>query len=262
MRLSMAPIRGLSITVLMVASLFMAAACAEEPTATPAPAPTATATPAPTPTPTPTPSAADYLAAAGANIGAMQTAKFSMVDETGTGALFFGATFKSMEAVLKAPDGLRMLVDVVAPGFGFLEIEMIKVGDQAFVKLSKNARWSPLPVEQVPFNFAGLGMVFVNLPATVQNVAMTGRETVQGAQTIRIEGVVASEALLDLITSADPGNEVTLTLWIDETEFILRQVRLVGQIYNADAPETSRLLTIEDINVPVDIELPDITSGP
>ena len=145
MRVCMTPIRGLSITVLMVASLFMAAACAEEPTATPAPAPTATATPAPTPTPTPTPSAADYLAAAGANIGAMQTAKFSMVDETGTGALFFGATFKSMEAVLKAPDGLRMLVDVVAPGFGFLEIEMIKVGDQAFVKLSKNARWSPLP---------------------------------------------------------------------------------------------------------------------
>ena len=262
MRLSMAHIRGLSITVLMAASLLMGAACAEEATPTPAPAPTPTATPAPTPTPTPTPSAEDYLAAAGANIGAMQTAKFSMVDETGTGALFFGATFKSMEAVLEAPDGLRMLVDVVAPGFGFLEIEMIKVGDQAFVKLSKNARWSPLPVEQVPFNFAGLGMVFANLPATVQNVAMTGRETVQGAQTIRIEGVVASEALLDLITSADPGNEVTLTLWIDETEFVLRQVRLVGQIYNADAPETSRLLTIEDINVPVDIELPDITSGP
>ena len=139
MRVSMAHIRGLSITVLMAASLLMGAACAEEATSTPAPAPTATATPAPTPTPTPTPSAEDYLAAAGANIGAMQTAKFSMVDETETGAPFFGTTFKSMEAVLKAPDGLRMQVNVVAPGFGFVEIEMIKVGDQAFVKLSKNA---------------------------------------------------------------------------------------------------------------------------
>ena len=251
MRLSMPLIRGLSIAVLMAASLFPAAACGEEPT------------PTPTPIPTPTPAlrVEDFLAAVGANIGAMQTAKFSMVDETGTGALFFGATFKSMEAALEAPDGLRMLVDVEAPGFGFVEIEIIKVGDQAFIKLSQGAPWSPLPLERMPFNFAGLGMVFADLPAPVQNVAMTGRETVQGAQTLRVEGVIDSEALLPLITTADPGNEITLTLWIDETEFVLRQVRLAGQIYNNDAPETTRLLTIEDINVPVDIELPDIASG-
>ncbi len=156
---------------------------------------------------------------------------------------------------------IRMLVEVEAPGFGFLEIEIIKVQEQAFIKLSQGAPWFTLPLEQMPFNFSGLGMVFASLPATVQNVAITGQETVQGAQTLRVEGVIDSEALLPLITTADPGNEITLTLWIDETEFVLRQVRLAGQIYNNDAPETTRLLTIEDINLPVDIELPDIASG-
>ena len=280
-------IRGVSVTVLLTASLFLAVACAEQasPTATPAPfatpvptsapapsptpTPASTSTPEPTPTPAPTatseptpaPQAGDFLVALATNIANMSTAKFSMIDETETGALFFGTTFKSMEAVVETPNSLRMMVDVVAPGFGFVEIEITKVGDQAVMKFSKDAPWIPLPPEQVPFDFAGLGIVFGNLPETIEDVAMTGRESVRGAQSIRVEGVVPSDALTDLITSADPGNSVTLTMWIDESEFILRQLRIAGQIYNDDAPETTRLITLEDINVPVDIELPDISSG-
>ena len=255
MKLSSTLIRRLSITLLLTGYLFLAAACSEEPTPTPTTAPTATSVP------TPTPSVDDFLAAAGASIAAMETAKFGMIDETETGALFFGTIFKSMEAELEAPSSVSMVVSVVAPGFGFVEIEIIEVEEQAFLKLSKGAPWVPLPPDQVPFDFAGLGVVFATLQDTIQNVAMTGRETIGDAQTLRIEGVILSEALLPLITSADSGHEVTLTLWIDETELVLRQARLAGQIYDADAPETTRLLTIEDINVPVDIELPDIASG-
>ncbi len=248
-------VRRLSIGLLALASLLLVAACSEEP----APAPTAvpTATPAPTPTPT----TKEILAAAGAKVVAMESAKFGMIDETETGALFFGTTFKSMEAEVEAPESIKMIVDVVAPGFGFIEIEIIKVGEQAFIKLSKGASWGPLPPDQVPFNFSGMGIVFGTLPDTIQDVTLTGREELRGAQTVRIEGVIDSEDLLPLITSANPGHPITLTLWIDETELLLRQVRLAGQVYDDDAPETTRLLTIEDINIPVDIELPDIASG-
>ena len=41
----------------------------------------------------------------------------------------------------------------------------------------------------------------------------------------------------------------------------LKQIRIAGQIYNDDAPETVRLLIIEGIDVPVDIQLPDLGSG-
>ena len=66
---------------------------------------------------------------------------------------------------------------------------------------------------------------------------------------------------MPLITDADPGRPVTLTLWIDETEAMLRQLRLAGQIYDEDDPETTRLLTIENVNEPVDIQLPESASG-
>ena len=55
---------------------------------------------------------------------------------------------------------------------------------------------------------------------------------------------------------------MALTLWIDEAEHTLRQVRIAGQVYDDDAPETTRLLTIEGADLPVDIQLPDLGSGP
>ena len=234
---------------LLIGSLLLAAACEEEPT------------PTPTAALTPTPSADHFIAAVGQNIAAMSTAKFGMIDETETGAKFFGTTFKSMEAQVEAPDSLRMIVEVVAPGFGFVAIEIVKVGDQAFLKLSEDAPWLPLPPDQVPFNFAGMGTVFAGPPDIITDLKLIGQEEVQGAQSIKVEGVIDSEALLPLITTANPGHPVTLTLWIDETEAVLRQLRLAGQIYDEDAPETTRLLTIEDVNVPVDIQLPDSASG-
>ena len=307
MESGLTPIRGFSVTVLLITSLFLAAACGDDPeptsTATPkpataataapspataaadtpepAPTPTATPTPQPTPTPEPTPTAtpeptptptptpeptpvvtADPAAAAAAeaeqllsataqNLATMSTAKFSMVDETESGAPFFGATLKRMEAIVKTPDSLRMMVDVVAPGFGFVEVEIIQVGDQAFIKLTEEAPWLQLPEDQVPFDFAGMAKLFGSLPAEVQDLTVTGQETVQGAPATVLQGVVQSEALSDLITTAEPGHPVNLTLWIDPAQAVLRQVRLEGPKSLARTPQkTSRLITIEDINVP------------
>ena len=204
----------------------------------------------------------DLLSIAGEKLAAMSTARFKMIDELESGAKFFGMTFKSLEAEVQAPDSFRMLVDVVTPGFGFVEIEMMAVGDQAYMKLSKDAPWAPLPLDQVPFNFAGLGTTLRDVLSTLKDGAITGRESILDTQAIRVEGSLASEDLSHLITSVDSGHSVALTLWIDEAEHTLRQIRVEGQINDDDAPETIRVLTIEGIALPLDIQLPDVASGP
>ena len=248
MNLSQTLLRGLSITALVMAFLFLAAACGGEST----------------PTATPAPVLSDVLTNAGEKMAAMSSAKFSMVDEKESGAKFFETTFKSLEAEVKDPDSFRMLVEVVSPAFGFVEIEMMAVGEQALMKFSKDAPWAPLPLDQVPFNFSGLGMTFRDVIHMIRDGdgAITGSESVLGAQAIRVEGTVQSEQLSNLITDVDSGHTVTLTLWIDEAEHFLRQLRIAGQLYDDDGPETTRLVTIDGINVPVEIELPDLGSGP
>ena len=231
------------------------------PTSTPTPAPTATPTPAPTPTPTSAPTMDDLLASVGEKLAAMSTARFRMIDETESGAPFFGTTFKSLEGEVKSPDSFRMLVKVVAPGLGFVEIEMMAVGDQALLKFSEDAPWTPLPLEQVPFNFGGIGVSLSGILADLKNITIIEGEMLGDTRTIRIDGNTSSDGMSELITSADPGHSIALTFWVDEVEHTLRQFRITGKLFNDDAPETQRLLDISGVNVPVDIQLPELESG-
>ena len=175
--------RKLSITGLVMGLLFVTAACGADPTPTVAPTPTPTvvptATPAaattptpavavvPTPTPTPNPDTAlnDLLSSAGEKLAAISTVKFQMVDEFESGAKFFGMTLKSVEGEVRSPDRFRMVVAVETPNFGFVEIEMLAVGEQAYMKFSEDAPWAPLPLDQVPFNFGGIGVALERIVA-------------------------------------------------------------------------------------------------
>ena len=267
--------------------LLLLAACGSDPTPTaapeteaataPAPDPTASPTqtqtvapaPSPTPAPTPTPTLApiatpspeeelnNLLSSVEEKLAEMSTARFSMIDETESGAPFFGTTFKSLEGQVKSPDSFWMLVKVVAPGLGFVEIEMLAVGDESYMKFSEGALWTPLPLEQVPFNFGEIGISLSQLLPAMSNVTLIGRESVGGTQTIMLEGTIGSEDMSDLITGVDSGHTITLTFWVYEEEHTLRQLRIGGKLFDGDAPETNRLLDITGVNVAVDIQLPD-----
>ena len=245
MNLSQMIRRRVSTTVLVMGFLLFAAACGEE-----------AAAPA-----EPELSLDDLLSSAGEKLAAVSTAKFEMIDEKESGAKFFGNTLKTVSGEIETPDSVRMLVDVEAPGLGFVEIEILAVGTQSFMKFSRDAPWVPLPLDQVPFNFGGIGTTLSELLPVMKDAAIVGRESAGGAQTVRLDGTVASEQMSGLITSVDSGHAITLTFWLDESDHTLRQFRIAGQLFNDDAPATSRLVTM-DINVPVDIQLPDIASGP
>lgn len=203
----------------------------------------------------------ELLASAGEQLASISTAKFRMVDETQSGQMFFGTTLKTVEGDIRSPEAASMLVDVEAPAMGFVQLEIVAAGDLAFMKFSRDAPWLPLPLEQVPFNFGGIGTTLSAILPMMTNVTNAGRETLDGFDTILIQGDVQSEQMAGLITSVDPGHPITLSFWFDEADHRLRQLRIVGQLFDMDEPGTSRLVTM-DINVPVNIQVPDLAVGP
>ena len=202
------------------------------------------------------------LSSVGRKLSAISTAKFRLVDETESGAPFFGSTFKWMDVEVEAPDRSRMLIEVDSPGFGLTQVEMLAVGNQWYVRFSKDLPWGALALEEYPFDFGGLGATLRDLFAAIDEPAISGRESLNGTQTIRVDGSVVSGELSAIFPSADSGRPLDLTLWIDEAEHSLRQIRITGQIFEDDEPGTQRLLTILGIDVPVDIQIPDVESGP
>lgn len=237
--------RCLVAALLALSFLFLAAACESEPT----------------PTPVPELTVDGLLSDAAEDLAALTSAGFQMVDETESGAKFFGMTLKTVDGVVKSPASFSMVVDLVAPGLGFAEIEMVAVGEEAYMKFSADAPWAALPLEQVPFNFGGIGVTLSELLPVLRNASIAGRESVGGVPSVRLEGDVASEDMLSLIRSVDPGHPIALTFWFDEASHEVQQFRIGGKLFNDDADGTTRLVTITDIDSPVDIQLPEIASG-
>ena len=115
-----------------------------------APAPASDPAPAPSPTSEPELSLDELLQSAGEKLAAITTAKFTMVDEMESGKEFFGQKLKAVDGEVRSPDGARMLVDVESASFGFVQIEIVAVEEQAYMKFSKDAPWLPLALEDVP----------------------------------------------------------------------------------------------------------------
>ena len=222
----------------------------------------APATAEPTATPMPEITLDELVASAEEKLAAISTVKFEMVDEKQSGQPFFGMTLKGVEGEVKSPDGFKMYVNVENPSFGFVVIEMTALGEDSFIKFSADAPWLPLPLEQVPFNFGGLGPVLSLVLPAMENTEITGRESIGGVESIRVQGDALSQDLGDLITSVDPGHEVRLGFWFSEADHSITQFQILGKIFADDAPETSRLIKIREINLPVEIQIPDISSEP
>ena len=215
--------------------------------------------PAPEPTPEPELTLDQLLESGGAKLAAITTARFSMIDETESGKQFFGNDLKTVRGDIRSPDGVMLEVDVEHPAFGFVQMEIVAVEEKAYMKFSADAPWLPIPLEQVPFNFGGIGVTLSDLLPVMQNVSIAGRQSVGEFDTIQVDGTVMSEDMMGLISDVNPGHTLTLSYWFDEADHTLRQFRILGQLYNEDAPNTSRLVNME-LNVTVDIQLPEIAS--
>ena len=239
--------RWLLIAVLSMGVVVLAAACDSAPPSEPEP------------TPDPELSLDELLRSGGAKLAAITTARFSMIDETESGKQFFGNDLKTVRGDIRSPDGVMLEVDVEHPAFGFVQMEIVAVQEQAFMKFSADAPWLPIPLEQVPFNFGGIGVTLSDLLPIMQNATIVGRESVGEFDTIQVDGNVMSEDMMGLISDVNPGHTLTLSYWFDEADHTLRQFRILGQLYNEDAPNTSRLVNME-LNVPVEIQLPEIAS--
>ncbi len=231
--------RGLAITILALGLLLLAGACGE-----------------PTPTPEPELTLDEVIERTSEHLLSFETARFQMIDEMESGTKFFEQTLKSVDGTVQAPDRTDLLVNVESPVLGFVQIGIIAAGDSAMMQFASGAPWNPLPLDQVPFNFSGLGMTLSDILPKIQNIELTGRETVNGIETIRIDGNLVSEDLTNLITSADPGNPIDLTVWVDAEDQSLRQIKIVGNVFNDDGPGTSRLIILSAYDEPVDIQLP------
>ena len=216
----------------------------------------------PTSAPTPTPSPREVLGKSSDRMVALNTARFTLEHEGGGSAqLFPGLVLQRVEGRVAMPDSFAVSVEAISSfPRSFVPIDVVVQRDQAFITdFIRRGKWNPIPVENLPFNFADLGRTLSDIILSLQGPSLAGTEVVDGVSSWRINGIVASENLATLIPKAGKGYEVGLELWIGQAEGLLRKVKIKGQVLSTDRPDVVRVLSIYDFDKPVEISLPAVS---
>jgi hypothetical protein len=181
---------------------------------------------------------------------------FILEHRVGSTLLLPGLEMTRVYGVADIPDRFRFTVEAESNGL-YIEIDMVVVEDQAYMTNPISGEWQPVPMEVIPFRFANLGQTLADIIESVQNPILTGTEELNDYDTYRIQGQVLSDDLVHLVPGAGSGFDVALELWVDRSEGLLIQVLITGKVVPTDQPDAVRALTLDDLDIPVDITLPE-----
>ena len=201
---ALAVVLSACLTITLAASLL---ACAG-PAATPIP----TLSPTPTPTPTPLPDPFAILVRAADQLTSDPYLEFVLEHPVGSTPLATGLNLAGAEGVANLPDRFRLALDMEASGT-VLKLDVVVVGDQAYMTNLFSGAWEPVLKEQIPFRFDFVTESVASLLAGMDDLTLLGDGELEGEPTYFIRGVGPTGALAQLIPGALPDSTIRVELW-------------------------------------------------
>ncbi len=214
-------------------------------------------TTSPRDTPAPTPSPRDTLMRAVDELLRLRSASFTLEHHTGTTTLFPGIVTRKAYGVVDIPDKFSLTVEAESAfPRSYVEIDIVAIEGRAYMTDVLTGDWRQVAPEILPFTFVGLNRSLAEIIEAVDSPVLIGPDTLKGRDVQRINGLVLSEDLIGIVPVAAEGFEVELDLWVDPDSGRLAQILISGKVVPTDQEGTVRVLTLDDVDVPVEISPP------
>ena len=210
-------------------------------------------------TATPVSEAEAILAASSARLAEVQSLHFvlqiegeTFIDESGSIRLL------SAEGDLARPDKVSVEFRINVLNTADVSIKMVTIGDRSWTTDLITGNWGDAPPEfgynpSVLYdNQEGLGPVMGKL----ENPQITGEEEVDGRQATVVNGTVDSSVIAPLTAGTMTGDDVQITLWIDQETSDLLQVRVVEPDSSGKENPATWTMLLSGFDEPISIEPP------
>lgn len=203
----------------------------------------------------PLPPAADVLAGAVERAAAMKSFHFRLEHENGETPIPLGLGLSTAEGDVIVPDRMKAKVEAKA-GTQPVRVEVIGIGDEAWITNPFNREWQPLPSGNTIRDVFDPAQGITAVANALENAEVTAEEQVGGVATFRVEGTVDSGVLEAAAPIAEPGLTVTVKVWIGKDDSLIRRIRLEGPIAPGEPSNIVRKLDISQFDESVSIEPP------
>jgi hypothetical protein len=188
---------------------------------------------------------------------ALESAAFTLEHLTGTTTVFPGLEMTKAYGLVEIPGKFTVTVEAeLGSPRSYIEIGVVTIDDTAYMTDILSGKWRQVSPDSLPFNLSGLGDTLAGVVDSVRAPALVEVERLRGTETYRIKGDIKSQDLSLLVPGAGTGFNVGLELWLGRADGLLHQVLITGKVVPTDIDEAVRRLTLDDINLPVNITAP------
>ncbi len=187
----------------------------------------------------------------------LESAAFTLEHLTGTTTLLPGLEMTKASGVVEVPDAFAVTVEAeLASLRSFIEIGVVTIDDTAYMTDILTGGWRMVPPSSLPFTVANLGDTLAGVIEAVHAPELVAKDRLRGMETYLVRGDIKSQDLARLVPGAGTGFDVVLELWLDRSNGLLLQALITGKVVPADISNAVRRLTLDEVNVPVNITEP------
>ena len=182
---------------------------------------------------------------------------FTMHHPVGSTPLATGLLLTRAEGVAALPNRFQLNIEIEASGTVFL-LGIVVVDDQAYMTNLFSGEWEPAPREQLPFRLESVVESVSALLEAVENPVLSAGHSLEGQAVHYLQGTAPTGTLTQLIPGALPDATIPVQIWLGEEDGRLRQVELTGELVADDHPDTVRVVALEFLDAPPEIEEPEV----
>jgi hypothetical protein len=204
---------------------------------------------------TPPLSAQEIIDNSARSMEAVNSFHFEIMHTGGGTPMAMGLEMNEAVGDVSKPGRLKTAI-TAAMGKMLIEVEVITIGTTTYMTNPLTREWELLPNEFSAINIFDLNTGIIAILQDVRNPVKLEDEGVAGIGCYHLKGEVPCESLRPITLSSIEGVMVSVDVWIDKAEFLIRQVKLEGRITETEKEGIVRELKLSEFNQEIEIEPP------
>ncbi|MGH2458460.1 MAG: LppX_LprAFG lipoprotein [Chloroflexota bacterium] len=200
-------------------------------------------------------SPADVVAKASAALAAVKSVHFKLTSTGGMMAIGSGLAAGSIEGDVLRPDRLK---GTAVSSFGKLTIDLgfMVVGTHQYITNPISKQWEEVPTPVTAPNLLDPQRGAPALLKQVTNLKRLADASIGGVACYHLSGKIAASLIAGLVGAAGSTNLLDGELWVGTTDFLTRQIHLIGPIATNEPPGIERTLILSSFNETLTIDAP------
>ena len=185
----------------------------------------------------------------------VRSAHFSLVATGGTMIIGGGLPAKTIEGDVLQPDRLKGMA-TSAFGNVTVQIAFVIVGSNEYVTNPITKQWQEVPGNATAPNLLDPRQGAGALLKQATELKKLPDESLAGTDCYHLSGKLNGTLIAGLIGSKGLNSPLASEVWIGKSDFLVRQLKLVGPITSEEPPAIQRVLALSEFNESVTIEPP------